>query len=108
MQTRRWLVVVLTSIVLATPVGPAAAQSTNAPRRTIDKAAPILMESCRVTKVDERSRTFTVERDGKEYTFSGTRLRYLPTVGQILDVSYMQTGGGGPLEATNLNSSRSN
>jgi hypothetical protein len=94
--------------ILATSVGPASAQSTNAPKRTIDKATPILMQACRVTKVDDRSRTFTVERDGKEYTFSGARLRYLPTVGQVLDISYNQTGGGGLLEATNLNSSRSN
>jgi len=108
MQTRRWLGLIVTLTTLAISVGPAAAQSTNAPKKTIDKATPILMQACRVTKVDERTRTFTVERDGKEYTFSGTRLRYLPTVGQILDVSYTQTGGGGPLEATNLNSSRSN
>ena len=108
MQTRRWLVTVLSLTVLATSAGPATAQSTNAPKRTIDKASPILMQACRVTKVDDRSRTFTVERDGKEYTFSGTRLRYLPTVGQILDVSYTQTGGSGLLEATNVNSSRSN
>jgi hypothetical protein len=107
MQTRRWLVMVLSLTVLATSVGPVAAQSTNAPKRTIDKTSPILMQACRVTKVDDRSRTFTVERDGKEYTFSGTRLRYLPAVGQVLDVSYTQTGGGGLLEATNVNS-RSN
>jgi hypothetical protein len=99
---------ILTSTILAALLGPASAQSTNAPKKTVDKASPILMQACRVTKVDDRSRTFTVERDGKEYTFSGARLRYLPTVGQILDVSYSQTGKGGPLEATNLNSSGRN
>ena len=107
MQTRRWFAMALTLTILSAAVGRADAQSTNAPKRTIDKASPILMQGCRVTKVDDRTRTFTVERDGKEYTFSGARLRYLPAVGQILDVSYTQTGGGGPLEATNLNS-RSN
>ena len=107
MQTRRWFRMALTLAILATSVGSAVAQSTNAPKRTIDKASPILMQGCRVTKVDDRTRTFTVERDGKEYTFSGARLRYLPAVGQILDVSYTQTGSGGALEATNL-TSRSN
>ena len=104
MQTRRWFMPVIAFTVLATSVDPAAAQSTNAPKRTIDKASPIWMQACRVTKVDDRSRTFTVERDGKEYTFSGARLRDLPTVGQVLDISYTQTGGGGLLEATNVNS----
>ena len=80
MQTRQWFVPLIALTVLATSVGPLAAQSTNAPKRSIDK----------------------------EYTFSGARLRYLPTVGQVLDVSYTQTGGGGLLEATNVNSSRSN
>jgi len=108
MQTRRWLGMALTLAILATSVGQAAAQSTNAPKRTVDKASPILMQACRVTKVDDRTKTFTVERDGKEYTFSGSRLRYLPTVGQVLDVTYSETGKGGPLEATNLNSSGRN
>ena len=108
MQTRRWLGMALTLAILATSVGQAAAQSTNAPKRTVDKASPILMQACRVTKVDDRTKTFTVERDGKEYTFSGSRLRYLPTVGQVLDVTYSETGKGGPLEATHLNSSGRN
>ena len=106
MQTRRWFGMVLTLTILGASAGTAAAQG-GMEKRAVEKATPILMKSCKVTKVDGTAKTFTVVTEGKEFTFSGAKLRSLPTVGQVLDVTYNQTGGG-LLEASNLNLSKSN
>jgi len=109
MQTRQWLSMTLAFTVLGVSMGPAAAQTGGVEKKTIDKATPNLMKACKVTKVDAAARTFTVVQAGsrREVTFSGARLPSLPTVGQIVDVSYHHTGGG-ILEAANLNLSKSN
>ena len=109
MKTTRWLSMVLILVMLGASAGPAAAQSTGAEKRTLDKASPNLMKAVKVTKVDAAAKTFTViqSNSGKEVTFSGAKLKALPTVGQIVDVSYTGTGGG-LLEAANLNLSKSN
>jgi hypothetical protein len=51
--------------------------------------------------------TFAVLSGGKEVTLSAAKLKALPKVGQILDVTYTQTPGG-PLEATTVTTSKSN
>jgi hypothetical protein len=100
---------VLTLAMLGASTGPAAAQSSGADKRAIDKATPNLMKACKVTKVDAAAKTFTVlqSNGGKEVTFNGAELTALPTVGQIVDISYTQTGGG-LRKAANLNFSKSN
>lgn len=62
----------------------------------------------KVTQVDEKANTFTVMAKGKEVIFSAGKLKALPKVGAIVDITYTQTTPGGPLESINLNSSRSN
>ncbi len=61
----------------------------------------------KVTQVDEKANTFTVTLNGQAVTFSAATLPSLPIVGQIIDITYTQTPGG-PMEATNLNLSKSN
>lgn len=107
MQTSRWLGMVLALSILGVSAGQAAAQGKTDEKRAVDKASPNLMKSCKVTRVDATAKTFTVVSEGKEFTFSGAKLQSLPTVGQVLDISYTRTGGG-PLEAANLNLSKSN
>jgi hypothetical protein len=72
-----------------------------------DKASPKLLTG-KVTEVNNQAKTFTVMAKGKAVVFSAAKLSKLPTVGEIVDITYTQTTPGGPLEAINLNSSRSN
>jgi hypothetical protein len=62
----------------------------------------------KVTEVNNQAKTFTVMTKGKAVVFSAAKLSKLPTVGESVDITYTQTTPGGPLEAINLNSSRSN
>lgn len=62
----------------------------------------------KVTEVNNQAKTFTVMAKGKAVVFSAAKLSKLPTVGEIVDITYTETPGGGPLESINLNSSRSN
>ncbi len=71
-----------------------------------DKASPKLMTG-KVTAVNPAAKTFTVTSNGQAVTFSAATLPSLPIVGQIIDITYTQTPGG-PMEATNLNLSKSN
>lgn len=57
----------------------------------------------RVMQVNEKNKTLTVA-----VVFSAAKLSKFPTVGQIIDITYTETPGGGPLEASNLNLSKSN
>lgn len=57
----------------------------------------------KVTQVNEKDKTFTVE-----VTLSAKTLLTLPEVGKIYDITFTQTTPGGPLEAVKLNSSKSN
>ncbi len=114
MNIRRWLTAILTLSVLTASARPATAQPkaeekgrpAGVERKSVDKASPMLMTG-KVTQVDEKAKTFTVMSKGKEVTFSAAELKFLPTVGQIVDITYTQTGGGS-LKSINLNSSRSN
>jgi len=58
----------------------------------------------KVTKVSEKNNTFTVE-----VTFSAKKMNApLQKVGKIIDVTYTQPTPGGPLEATTINTTKSN
>ena len=57
----------------------------------------------KVLGVNEKDKSFAVE-----VTFSAKTLSALPVVGKTYDITFTQTTPGGPLEAVNLNSSKSN
>lgn len=57
--------------------------------------------------LSQQGKTFTIMANGKTVTFSGAKLKDLPKVGDIVDITYTQTPGG-PLEATTVKSSKSN
>lgn len=61
----------------------------------------------KVIRDNQSGKTFTVMANGKEVTFNAAKLKVLPKVGEIIDITY--TGNpGGPMEAVKLNSSKSN
>lgn len=62
----------------------------------------------KVMEVNNQTKTFTVTAKGKAVVFSGANLAKLPSVGDVVDITYTETPGGGPLTSINLNSSRSN
>jgi len=64
--------------------------------------------TCKVTAVNNADKTFAVIANGKNFVFSGAKLGKLPTAGEIVDITYTEPHGGGPLESISLNSSRSN
>ena len=114
MQIPRWLTSALTLLVLTAFTGLAAAQPkaqergqpAGAEKKSVDKASPKLMTG-KVTQVNEKAKTFTVMAKGKEVVFNAARVKSLPKVGEVIDVTYTE-GGGGLLEASNLNLSKSN
>jgi len=57
--------------------------------------------------LSQQGRNFTVMANGKTVTFSGAKLKDLPKVGDIVDITYTQSPGG-PMEATTVKSSKSN
>lgn len=66
----------------------------------------------KVTKLDEKAKTFTVMANGEEVTFSAAGLKApLPKVGAIIDITYTRAPGG-RLECNSItdshNSTRSN
>ena len=74
--------------------------------RAADKASPRLMTG-KATQVDASARSFTIVVKGKEQRFAAANGVALPKVGDVVDVTF--TGApGGPMEAINLNSSKSN
>ena len=73
--------------------------------RLIDKSSPKLMTG-KVMQVDSKARTFTIVAKGKEHRFN-LKGGALPKVGDIVDVTFTESTGG-PMEAINLNSSKSN
>jgi len=56
----------------------------------------------KVTQVNEKAKTFTVMAKGKAVTFNAAKLKVLPKVGEIIDITYTETPGG-PMEATTIN-----
>ena len=108
---KKLLTVVLVLFALAAGTGRSVAQQAAekkpaAGEKSIDKASPKLMTG-KVIQVDENKKTFTVVAKGKQHTFLATNFKALPKIGEIIDVTYTETPGG-PMEATNLNSSKSN
>ncbi len=65
--------------------------------------------SCKVTGVDAKTRTFTaVAKDGKAFTFKAPKGGALPKVGKVYDITYTESPGGGPLNATTVRGTKSN
>ena len=62
----------------------------------------------KVMEVNSQAKTFTVTAKGKTVVFSGANLSKLPKVGQVVDITYTQAPGGGPLTSITFNESRSN
>ena len=62
----------------------------------------------KVIEVNSQARTFTVTAKGKTVVFSGADLAALPKVGQVVDITYAQAPGGGPMTSITFNESRSN
>jgi len=59
-----------------------------------------------VVEVNSQAKTFTVTAKGKTAVFSGANLPRLPQVGEVVDVTYTQTPGGGPLTSTAISTPR--
>lgn len=97
--------------VLTMSIGLATAQTTN--QSTVSGATnrgkPTKEQiTGKVMEVNSQARTFTVTAKGKTAVFSGANLSRLPKVGEVVDITYTETPGGGPLTSITLNSSRSN
>lgn len=110
---KKLLTLTLALAVLATFSGLATAatsvkssKSNSSDRVAVDKASPKLLTG-KVTEVNNQAKTFTVMAKGKAVVFSASKLSKLPTVGEVIDITYTETPGG-PMESINLNSSRSN
>jgi len=77
------------------------------PLGRVDKAPKLI--TVKVTGVNVQTQTFTGMSKGAVFTFNASKLKALPEIGAIIDVTYTGTGTpGGPMEAINLNSSKSN
>jgi hypothetical protein len=57
----------------------------------------------KVTQVNKENKTFT-----GEVTFSAAKLAALPKVVDVIDVTYTENPTGGPMEATTINTTKSN
>jgi hypothetical protein len=77
-------------------------KSNSSDRVATGKASAKLLKG-KVTEVNNQAKTFTVA-----VVFSAAKLSMLPTVGEIIDITYIETPGGGPMEASNLDFSKSN
>jgi hypothetical protein len=108
---KKLLTMALALIVLAAVPSLSVAQKAAEKKPTvgekhIDKPSPKLMTG-KITQVNEQEKTFTIVAKGKEYKFTFQKIEFPYKVGEIIDVTYTENPGG-PMEATNLNSSRSN
>lgn len=75
----------------------------NASDRAATAEGSLRLSGVEVTEVDRRAKRFTVAVE-----LSVAEPSALPAVGTIVDVTYAEPPGGGPLQASNLNSSKSN
>jgi hypothetical protein len=87
-------------------------KSNSSEREAADKGAAVdkqqdTQERLTGRVLSQQGKTFTVMSNGKKVTFSGAMLKDLPKVGEIIDITYIQTPGG-PMEATTVKSSKSN
>lgn len=107
---KKLLTLTLAFAVMATLSGFATAETTvkSTKSNTSDRGKPTKEQMTgKVTEVNNQAKTFTVMAKSKTVVFSAAKLSKLPTVGEIVDITYTQTPGG-PMESINLNSSRSN
>ena len=77
------------------------------PKNNSDRLQQDTQERLRGRVLSQQGRFFTVMSNGKKVTFSGAKLKDLPKVGEIIDITYTRTPGG-PMEATTVQSSKSN
>ncbi len=107
------LTLILGIAVLATLGGLATAEPTtvkgsksNADNRV---AASLKLITGKVSQVDPKTRTYTLQAKGKEYKFAFPKAGMQPKVGAVVNVTYTGTlSGSEPCESINLNSSKSN
>ena len=108
---KKLLSLTLAVAMLTTLIGLATAQTTDKPAtsNTSNRGKPTKEQMTgKVMEVNNQAKTFTVTAKGKAVVFSGANLAKLPKVGEVVDITYTETPGGGPLNSINLNSSRSN
>lgn len=80
--------------------------TTSNPSEQVDKASPKQMTG-RIKQIDRDGHTFLIASNGKLYRFASGKIQLTYKVGQVVDVSYV-VNPGGQMEATSLNSSKSN
>lgn len=61
----------------------------------------------KVIRDNQSGKTFTVMAKGKEVTFNAAKLKVHPKVGEIIVITYTKTPGG-TMEATTINTTKSN
>ena len=108
---KKLLSLTLAVATLTTSIGLATAQATDKPTtsNTSNRGKPTKDQMTgKVMEVNNQAKTFTVTAKGKTVVFSGANLAKLPKVGEVVDITYTETPGGGPLNSINLNSSKSN
>lgn len=108
---KKLLNLTLALAILATSIGLVAGQTPEKPTMSgqSNRGKPTKEQMTgKVMEVNNQARTFTVEAKGKTVVFSGANLSKLPKVGEVVEITYTETSGGGPLNSINLNSSRSN
>ena len=102
----------LALVMLTMPIGLAIAQtadrSTTGGESSRGKPTKEQRTTGKVMEVNSQAKTFTLEAKGKTAVFSGANLSRLPRVGEVVDVTYTETPGGGPLTSITFNESRSN
>jgi len=81
--------------------------TTSNPSEQVDKASPQKQMTGKITQIDKDGQTFLIVSNGKQYRFTHGKIEWTYKVGQIVDVTYV-VNPGGQMEATNLNSSKSN
>jgi outer membrane biogenesis lipoprotein LolB len=80
--------------------------TTSNPSEQVDKASPKQMTG-KIVHFDKHGQTFLIVSNGKKYRFTYGKIEWTYRVGQIVDVSYV-VNPGGQMEATSVNSSKSN
>ena len=99
---------VLIAALIALPIVAEQKKAPVTPTPSAQRGKPSKEQRQMTGKVTSQSgNTFTVMANGKEFTFSGAKLKALPKVGDVIDITYTHTAGG-PMEATTVKGSKSN
>lgn len=110
MKTLTGVIALVLALMLGTSNGVIAADQKSRPtgvekkqpatgEKTVDKASPELVTgelTGKVTGVDPTAKTFTAMTQGRAITFSAARLSTLPTVGELIDISFTWEPGRTP------------